>query len=358
MGNNNLVLPDVSGRLTDLGQEVEYLLQLLQARLRGYRVDQTLPIHTAILKILIVHCDGTKLTAKEFLQHERIIQESVQRGVPVPISLSVAIGARIPNPLKFSEQIPLPTYAWLYMLWVFKLINEKVKRVYAPGVHFYLFDEAQLFAGVIPGIESGNVRRHIGAVRKLIQKMKVPVTIIELTPRMLPHSNGAHLSVEIPDAVIYAMLCSLPQMTNRCIMDDLFQTRQRDYRIIKQYAGPMWEDARYLARVVSQTLALRKQNDLFRRLLAKHGIAVQHIDACITDKSARLVLDITSGAFFNHGMPVVERSPYGSHKVRIVPEYRIREQYPRARPVILPGRFSVKEWVMPTEYTFYYLIQG
>jgi hypothetical protein len=144
----------------------------------------------------------------------------------------------------------------------------------------------------------------------------------------------------------------MPQMSDDGIMSPLYSQRCRDYSTIKKEVGQqMWQKAKLYAERVNAVLAWRKKEHLF----ALNGFAGA-IDACIIAKPDRLVLNPTSNALFNHGMPVIQRDTNGRYKILILPESRIEARFPNAQKVVLTPNevFGVSEH----PYTFYYEVQN
>ena len=279
----------------------------------------------------------------------------VRANKPVVITISLAIGCRISNSLKFREQVNLPTQAWAHLAWFFSLVNEKVQRIYAPGLRVVIFDEATLFARLM-GLSPQEVKQHLMATRKIIAAMNAPIEIVEMRPEMFPSEEVQAITVSVDNEIIYAIACSMLGMRRAEAMDPLYRTREKDFSTLREMMGlDLWDRARTIAEEVARCLQWRKRARLFDKLLGVSGI-----DACVTDKGERLVFDVTSNALLNHGMPVIRREQSGLYKAWIVPEYRIRESVVidektrYTRPVcISPSEFGLKG----PDYTFYYLVK-
>lgn len=280
-----------------------------------------------ILSVLLGMCErGTDIT----LVHAHLlgkIRALIALNKPITISLSLAVGCKIPNPLKFNE-FDTPTFGWLHLAWFFSLLNEKVKLIYPPGVEIVLFDEAKLFEHEM---NLPNVDTFLHQVETLFRAMDAPIKIIPLTKEMIPGAANV-VPVHVPDEIVYAMVCSLPEMTDTVVMDPLYARRAKDLPAARQRVGEaLWQKATTIAGTVSAVLTLRKQQGLFQRLAGENLL-----DACITDKTERLVFDVTSPCLINHGVPVVDIDPLtGRYKLFVTPIYRVqRGDYGNPRPVI------------------------
>ncbi|MCA9390299.1 hypothetical protein KC571_02740 [candidate division WWE3 bacterium] len=343
-------LKHAKGQLTTtLAAEIGYLQTLLDNRLFNF-ISPDGPIPNQILDIIITHTERqVEVSGTAQRQLRSLIGEFVRAKEPILITISMAIGCRIPNSLKYSEMVQLPTFAWLYMAWFFKFINEKVKTIYEPGIRVVFFDEATLFAELME-LDPEDVRRHLLATRALIKQIGAPIEIIEMEPKMFEYEQARQISVGVTIDKIYAIAMSMQDMTMAEAMDPLYVTRDKDWAALKRLIGPkIWDEAERRVKEITQVLAWRKKADLFGKILGRSGV-----DACITDKDERIVFDVTANALINHGIPVVERK--GERLVvRIVPEYRVEKEYPNARPVYLDVSELGVEQPGFDKILFYYL---
>ena len=344
-----IILPETSP-LASLEQEIKHLNAVIVTKMTCYKPPKG-KFSEAILAILLIHAEErVEVKKAEQARLCRIIEYHMAKQKPIPIGLSFAIGTRILNPLKFRELVMLPTWAWLHFGLYFKIINEKIRCLYPPGIKVTIFDEATLFAPVM-GIPADGVAQLLTVARMMFSQLKAPIEIMELRPEWFPERELVNLSVQAPPEQIYAMLCSLPDMADPEIMRFLYVDRNRDYAEIKKRAGDQWQRAEKLVLELNKRLAYRKRVNLFTKLLQEE----LYIDGCVTDKTDRLVFDITSPALINHGMPVVLRTEDGQLKVVVVPEYRIESEHRNARPIkISPAEFGLPNLA---PYTFYYLVE-
>ncbi len=327
-------IPETSTGVTTLEQEVRFLQTYRTHLLRDFE-PPTGAVNEAILKILLTHCESSVQVSKNDREHlAKQIMPFIKKNVPVPISISMAIGTRIPNPLKFKEEDNLPTYAWLHFGNFMAIINEKIKRLYPQGIKTVVFDEATLF-GPMMGITKDSINRHLRVTQRLLAAVGAPVEIIPLEEAMFPVDEVNKIKANVDDDKIYAIVCSRSDMAIPEVMGPLYSDRQnRSYAQLKQLTGlEIWEDSRRLAMIIARYLEYRKKMGLFETLAGP--IAV---DATVTDKDGRVVFDVTSNTLFNHAMPVVQRNDQGMHKVHIVPEYRVKREYPNAKPVKIDKR--------------------
>ncbi|MDP3093190.1 MAG: hypothetical protein Q8N16_00295 [bacterium] len=344
-----LTLPDIASGMTTIEKEIGFYRSLLSIKMAGYSPSRG-SVAEGILRIIIAHTEEKiEVPAAELARLANIIKTYVRRNQPVPITLSFAIGTRIPNPLKFKEVIAFPTLAWLYLAFFFALINEKVKTIYEPGLRVVIFDEATLFAS-LTGLEPASVMQMLSICRKLFSALGAPVEVVELKPDLFPVKEVEAINVGVDFDQTYAVACSLPDMLQMDVMADLYIRRDRNYQALRLMMGEdLWRKAEITAVAMAKLLAYRKRARIFSRILGVNDF----IDACITDKAARIVFDVTANALLNHGMPVVSRLADGAHKMWIVPEYRISFEHPKAKQV----KISPLEFGLTGEpYVFYYVV--
>lgn len=317
--------------------------------MHGYEAPKG-ALKDSIISILLAHCERSVNVSKA--DRERLANQVLpfaKNQQPIPISISLAIGVRIPNPLKFTESDNLPTYSWMHFGNFLSLINEKVQRVYQPGIKVVVFDEATLFGPMI-GILAESTLRHLRATEKLLKAVQAPVKIIPLTQDLFPQSEVDKITSTVGDDKVYSVVCSRQDMKIPEVMDPLYTDRQhRSYADLRRLLGGtnIWDDSKRMAEMIARHLEYRKKVGLFERLAGPVAV-----DATVTDKDGRVVFDVTSPALFNHAMPIVRRSQDGNHKVQIEPEYRIRRLHPTAKSVkIDKSELSNDKGLM----TFYYL---
>ncbi|MEK7188563.1 MAG: hypothetical protein AAB685_01765 [Patescibacteria group bacterium] len=327
---DNVVLPEIRDGITTLAQEATFLKQLRSLRLKEYEPPKG-STDKAIIQILLSHCEESVVVsgqARDRLSNQ--VSEFIKRKNPIIISISFALGMRIPNPLKFKESnTNMPTYGWLHFGNFMATIGEKIKRIYPPGIRVVVFDEASLLSE-LASIPAGAVEKHLAATSILLRSVDAPIEVIPLTKDMFPQGEVQNISATVGDDKIYSMVCSRPDMRDEQVMNPLYTNRQdRSYAQMKQLVGEkVWQESRRTAEVIAQHLDYRKQSGLFKRILGSN-----YLDATVTDKEGRVVLDVTPNALFNHGIPVVKRDLSGLHKIWIVPEYRVRREHPTAKPV-------------------------
>ncbi|MBD3353837.1 MAG: hypothetical protein GF364_20310 [Candidatus Lokiarchaeota archaeon] len=301
----------------------------------------------SILNILLSASEkGIKIPDSQIEKWKMVVEGFVKRNEPVTLAMSLAVGTRIPNRLKFFDDVNLPTLGWMYFFYFFQMLNQKICMVYPSGIRLVIFDEAWLF-GKYLGVSREFIEINLRAVKKIIELMKVPVEIILMKEKDFDLAEVDKIEPKVNLSQIYGFLCSLPDMNNPNIMHSLYRKRKRNYQIIQREAGDLWKEAETKAKRVAQYLTWRKQSNLFGNLIGE-----EYIDTTITDKDGRLVLDITC-ALMNHGMPVVRCNDLGLLKVDIVPEYRIPVDYPNAVPVWINKSDLIPD--MDGNFKFYYL---
>ncbi|MBI4359406.1 MAG: hypothetical protein HY577_02400 [Candidatus Nealsonbacteria bacterium] len=341
-----ITLPDMADGKTTLARELAFYHSLLATRMSGYKSPKG-SVPDGILQILLTHSEEVEMPKAEAARLTGVIGDYVRRGQPVPITLSFALGTRIPNPLKFREIVSLPTLGWVYLAFFFRLLQEKVRTIYKPGLRIVIFDEATLFASLM-GVDPQGVNQMLTISRRLFKELEAPVEVKELKSDLFPWQEVEAISVRVDFDQTYAIACSLPAMVSVDAMADLYVNRDRDYAALRRLIGEeLWREAETKALVIAQHLAYRKKAGMFVKLTGLQNF----IDACITDKVARIVFDVTANALLNHGMPVVYRSQDGGHKMHIVPECRVANEHPG----VIPVRVSPRDFGFAgPDYVFYY----
>ncbi len=324
-------MPDTKDGTTTLAAEAAYLRGYREYVMKGYKppVGST---PDAILQILLAHHEESVDVAKQHRDQMRgAIVPFTRNNEPVPISLTYALGLRAPNPLKFNEVENVPHYGWAHFANFIKLMDEKVRTVHPAGIEVTVFEEATLF-GKRLGFSDAEVAQALKASDIITKAIEAPIKKINLTPDMFPADQTEKEHDVATDDRVYAIICSQEFMDMPDVMDPLYTDRQnRSYAAIRERVSrERWDEAKAIAESMGRQLAWRKRVGLFDQLVGGKPFA---IDATVTDKSGRIVLDVTSPAMFNHGMPVVRRAENGLHRVQIEPEYRVAKKHPDARPV-------------------------
>jgi len=333
--------------ITTIEKEIVFLQSLVAVRKYDYIHSgvTTNGITELIMRIFLHHTKrSVKISLGEYTKLSKQVDVFVQKKKPILITLSINVGGRIQNKLKFFDSTNLPTFAWLHLAWYFKMINEKIKQVYEPGIKVVFLDEASLFFDIL-GIAEFTVRQNLVASKILFEAIDAPVEIRPLEKRVFPLVVETS---EVSDSQTFSMLCMLPQMTDEQIMLPLYVKRERNYVRIKEEVGEqMWLKAKRFASIANAMLDWRKKVDLFGQW--GYGGA---LDACIVEKPDRLVFKTTSKTFFNHGMPVIKRDDNGLYKILILPESRIKTEFSDAQAISLDPQkaFDIDE----PKYTFYY----
>lgn len=351
-------LPNNRDGITTITDEITYLKSQRRYEAAGYAPPQLAP-DKAVPVVLQSACDlsvmGTPNERQKLMSEiSSKIAPFIRREVAIPMSITFAMGLRAPG-LKFKELDNLPTYGWLQFANFLATLDERVKMVYPPGLKVHIFDETPLFGPLLPGVTPESIQQGIEGSNRLLKAMGVLGNLIHIHPMLPEQFPRSEVSKTNPGSIdesrVYALVCSRPDMTNPKVMDPLYTDRQhRSYAELKRLAGEdIWEDSRRTAVIMGQCLQYRKNTKLFEGMI---GTAIP-IDATVTDKVGRIVLDVTPMALFNHGMPVVSRSDNGLYKIHIEPEYRLNrsDRFPNAKPV----RLAKSELgAGPGYMTFYY----
>lgn len=321
---NIIKLPEIRVEETSFTEEVDFARNTIDQRLLGFKIapDEG-ERHKSILKILLNHCDfTTDLEARKNLADK--IKGSVDKNLPVPISLTIAHGIKAPNKLKNFDPYSPPSAAWLYNIFKLKLISEKIRTIYDPGAEYYLFEEGYIFNDIF-NYPKEIVDMNVDVTMKMISGMDLPARIIKLNERDFPEGEVKKIEPKISDAEIYATLCSIEEMNDPEIMEYLYNYRGRNYELIKENVGMLWDQAKAITAVKNQKLTYRKLTGLFARKI--HSIDSNMngrlVDGAITEKGGRLSFKLTGETLFNHGAAIVSRNETGKYNCIVVPEYRI-----------------------------------
>lgn len=259
------------------------------------------------------------------------IRNSVEKNKPIPLSLTVALGIRFPNALKNSNPSSPPTVAWLYNFYKLNLIAERVRRFYSPGMEIFLFEEGYILKDMF-GISKETVDKNLEVSRTIIESLNAPLRIVPLLPEHFPKDRSLEIGLsEIDEADTFAILCSLPEMRGRKIMDLLYQKKDKPFEEIKRQMGKLWIHAAEVATAKTELLAYRKKTKLFPRLIADltgdTNTEERILDAAVTEKNGRLSFRFTGGSLFSHGAAVLERNADGKNSCVVVPEYKLARSF-------------------------------
>lgn len=327
----NVQLPTLDNNETTLEKEIDWAKELTQHILRiTERADaKTVRIYglsDAILRFLLSESRKTVDDISRGYMLERV-RNSVSKNKPIPISITVALGIRFLNPLKHKESSNPPTAAWLYNIYKLNLIAERVRRFYPPGIVFYLFEEGYVLMDLF-GISKETVDRNLEITREMIVSLNAPLKIIPLLPEHFPKDRMSEMNLSnIEEADIFAIMCSLPDMQSRKIMDMLYQKKEKPFSEIKRQMENIWKLAAEIALAKTELLVYRKKVKLFQHLLTNmNGNADMEerlLDAAVTEKEGRLSFRFTGGTLFSHGAAVLERNGDGKNSCAVVPEYKL-----------------------------------
>ncbi len=331
----NVQLPVYNYNETTLEREIEWIKSLTEHILRiTLRTDlKTVRVYgkeEAILRFILSESRKTvdDISRQHLLEK---IKNSVAKNKPIPLSLTVALGIRFPNHLKNTNPSSPPTAAWLYNFYKLNLIAERVRRFYPPGMEIFLFEEGYILMGMF-GISKETVDKNLEVSRTIIECLNAPLRIIPLLPEHFPKDRLLEIGLsEIDEADIFAILCSLPEMRDRKIMDLLYQKKDKPFEEIKRQTGKLWVHASEIATVKTELLAYRKKIKLFPRLIAEltgdTDTEERILDAAVTEKYGRLSFRFTGGSLFSHGVAVLERNTDGKNSCVVVPEYKLAKSF-------------------------------
>ncbi len=332
-----VIVPDTSSGKTTLSAELLWARSLLDWRMMNYRLQtRDDSIEEKILRILLKHSD-VQLHHSSRVSLLQQIRSSVNSHLPIPISLTIANGMRVPHSLKNKERFGPPTFAWMYNLMEFALINRKVMTVWPKGVVFYLMEEGFIFCDLL-GVSKEIVYRNLNITQQLIDGIGAPAKIVLMLPEHFPAEKIAKVNIAQPtEEEIFSMLCSLEEMQDREIFDLLYTTRQKDFSFVRKKVGStVWEKAREFTVIKNKMLQYRKDSNLFVHLIGSIGDNVDDkrlIDAAITEKEGRICFKLTGQTLFNHGASIVNRMPPGKVWCVVLPEYRLEQNYFGKNPV-------------------------
>lgn len=334
---------------TTLSQEVTFYKELIKYRLTHYEIKRNYPLSEKILQIFLSHSKKIEISPEKKREILEMIEKETRKENPITVGISFALGARIPNSLKFKEIIPFPTLGWMHFGYFFTLLNEKIKKVYPPGIQVFVFEESSAFPEFFNPTET---KIMIAASKKIFEMLNSPIEIIPLKKEYFPEEEVEKINVNVGEDQIFGILCSLPEMVNMEVMETLYlNKKERNYQKIKKMVPDLWEKAKNFCVKMNKYWTFRKEKKLFEKLIGK-----KFLDCCATQKKDRIVFDITSNCLLNHGMPVVQRNFNGFYKIYIIPEYRIYSLYgeKEVKKILIEKNEFVD--VDAGYYTFYYLI--
>lgn len=338
MGKNNGIfkIPKIDEGIakTSIEAEVDWLKQVIDHRVTGFEgcaSKDNRPVAEKIIRSILAHCDSTidDETKEELIKK---INQSVDKSKAVPISITIAYAVRAPNPLKNTDPYGPPTFAWLYNIAKLKLISQKVKMIYPPGIKFYVFEEGFIFRELF-NIPEWVAWRNARITQNFIERLDAEevVKILNLHPKDLPLEEIARTESSAADVEIFAMLCSMTEMRNPEIMELLYKKRDRDYEAIAKKAGNLWGKAKNITLQKNKFFTFRKETGLFLKLISKEineneeSLSERLVDGAVTEKHGRVSFKFTGETLFNHGAAVVTRDEDGKAKCVIIPEYRLIE---------------------------------
>lgn len=339
-----IIIPDTQNGFTTLQKEIAWLKSLLQFKMATYNPPQESSIKKQIVRILANHCDESVAIdiSNEESRLRKLVRASIEAKKTIPISITIAHGLKVPQSLKNKDRFGPPTFAWLYNIFEFALMNLEVKKIWPPGLTFYLFEEGPLFHEML-GVGWEIVERNLRITQRLIDELEVPALILPLLPEYFPAEKVAKTSISSPtDEEIFSMVCSLEEMQDREVMDLLYVTSKKDFAWIRQRVGrELWQKAWELAKAKNMMLKYCKDVGLFFQLIKeKTGENVENrlLDGAVTEKEGRFCFKLTRLALFNHGSAIVERNKCGRLACWVVPEYRLEDGLFRIQEKVLPVR--------------------
>lgn len=334
--------------LTTLQAEFEFLRMIRNDRMAHFRPPQYGSTPDQILSILLAHVKhSVEIKKPEQARLRNTIATCVRKKQAIPITLTWALGYRVPNPLKYLEKTNLPTLAWLYAFHTLYLVQLEVQEVYGPGVVFHIFEESPLFGRFFDVYEI-EIYKCLQAALKMLDAIGLSYVAHSLTKDLFPESAiKRYLPKTLEPDLVYAVVASLREVTDPGVLEPLYQSRRKNFPELRRLVGDsVWKKAEVIGRYIRGCLTYRKAAKLFEKISGHKEI----LDATITEKEGRLSFGITSPALPNHGMPIVEkRADY--YKLEVIPEYRL--QSGSFIPIVIdPSQaFGVSE----QPYTFYYL---
>ncbi len=331
----NVRIPIYNHNKTTLAEETKWIESLSEHILRiTLKMDlKTVRIYgkeNAILRFILSESRKTVDDTSRKHLFDRI-KNSVSKNKPIPISITVALGIRFPNTLKHSEPENPPTAAWLFNFYKLNLVAERVKRIYSPGIEFFLLEEGYILNDMF-GISKKIVDKNLEVSKTMIERLNAPLRIISLLPEHFPKDRLAEIkSLETNEADIFAILCSLPEMKSRKIMDLLYQKKDKPFDEIKMQMNGLWDRAKMITSEKTGLLIYRKKIKLFQQLIANltgdSDIDERILDAAVTEKNGRLSFRFTGGSLFSHGAAVLERNTDGKNSCIVVPEYKLEKGF-------------------------------
>lgn len=311
---------------TTLLHEINLVKKTIANDVQLYIPCKKITLENQIFNLLAKGRNATVPKGEARIRLVKQIYESISYGLTIPVSLAVLLGFRMPNNLKYKEPFGPPTYAWLHSLLVLGSIAARVKKVYPPGIQFYLFEEGYIFNNIFH-IQEWIVNRNLRILKTFIDDLNIPVTVIHLLPEHFPKNDIEKIVIHDPtDAEVFAFLCSMPWMNDEEIIKSLYIACEKSFEAIRIHVGnDKWSNVKEDVRYKNKILAFRRHNSLYTRLIFdihKNDVEGRLIDTSMTVKEGRICIRLTLDAFPNHGMPILDTIRCHCH---IIPEYRIYE---------------------------------
>lgn len=305
---------------TTLSDELGRMEQIVTERARDF-VPPVMPgasVAEVVTKVLLKH-SRDKMAAAEQANLSRVVQSAVDAGRPIAVSMMLAVGGHGRTRYKFCQpQVALPRLGDLWTIFWFKILNQKIQRVYAPGLEVVLVDEVPHLRAF--GWQETDIEQRKAPLRVVAEHCAPFVRIVNL-PDLT--SQVSLPLCDPPPGVVYAVVASLPEADALPLSVFRWQYQSRDKpwdEIRSAIPSDLWEKARAAAALASRYGEARKHVDWLGRDVFG---GQPYIDACVTEKG-RWAPDIWSFAFPQHGGTVLRTAPGTTQfSVCIEPESRL-----------------------------------
>lgn len=338
-------------RNVTLDEEIDSIRTALEEREKSYFPSKKQSLVEQILRALLSWSD----TKEKMHENEREhligrIARSIDAGISIPVSLTVAHGLRAPSPLKFLNPFGPPTYAWLHNIFAMMNIAKKIERLYDGGVTFWLFEEGLLFHELLD-VPIEVVDRNMMIFLKLLERTGLNAKIVYMLAEDIDPDCADQ--VELSESEIHSVLCSLAWMRDERVIDCLYARGETPYAEIRSLVGEdRWREAERIAREKVRCLSNRKKTFLFEQRISQScsvDVTDMLIDAAITRKRGRVTIRSTGQALFNHGEAVLDRRG-GRLSCHVLPQYRLRgeavltegSRFPISPVLIDPNEFGIE----------------
>lgn len=252
------------------------------------------------------------------------VEFAITNNYPINLSIVWTICGHARTKYKILDwEVNLPRIADIWALYWFKILNDKVKLFYPPGLKIVIIDEVPL--AKIAGWSDSEMQIRKSIMQKLLPKQSG----IEFADLPNFELNGKIISYETQQVLtILSSTDILDEGMQVLVANDLYIKRDKDWEYIKNTVGCKWDQAIDIVRQMNGINAVRKEVNWIGSLFDGQPF----IDGCIVRKG-RWCPKIWVNAFPYHGGGLIDDghgalpgdSQFGRFEVEVMPESRLSE---------------------------------